>query len=225
MTGSLRRDNKSTPDGEGDVVVSADTAAPAVAGEETVGASGGGGAGARARGGTVGVDGGAGAGAGGGTSPGAGASGGAGAGAGTGSGGTVGAVVGGDAVEVVINEHATGEDETIIDEPADANPTGQGTETAATSTARTLRWLPAASIRKGYGGSAVSFALAGLVTSFFVGWAFPLALIGIILGVVAVRKPEESSILGGWGIALGVLATIYSAGWLWWAATELHWFG
>ncbi|GAA2531365.1 hypothetical protein GCM10009860_08980 [Microbacterium mitrae] len=88
-----------------------------------------------------------------------------------------------------------------------------------------VQWAPAAPLRKGYGGSAVSFALAGLATSFFVGWAFPLALIGIALGIVAVRKPEESSRLGAWGIALGVLATIYSAGWLWWAGTQLHWFG
>ena len=92
-------------------------------------------------------------------------------------------------------------------------------------TTKTLRWLPAPSIRKGYGGSSVSFALAGLATSFFVGWAFPLALVGIALGIVAVRKPEESSRLGAWGITLGALATIYSAGWLWWAGTQLHWFG
>ena len=105
---------------------------------------------------------------------------------------------------------------------ADAGAEAEGDEPDLTTD---VQWAPAAPLRKGYGGSAVSFALAGLATSFFVGWAFPLALIGIALGIVAVRKPEESSRLGAWGIALGVLATIYSAGWLWWAGTQLHWFG
>ena len=105
---------------------------------------------------------------------------------------------------------------------ADAGAEAEGDEPELTTD---VQWAPAAPLRKGYGGSAVSFALAGLATSFFVGWAFPLALIGIALGIVAVRKPEESSRLGAWGIALGVLATIYSAGWLWWAGTQLHWFG
>lgn len=111
---------------------------------------------------------------------------------------------------------------------ANESPTAEaGTATTgveASGEAVAVQWLPAAPIRKGYGGSAVSFALAGLVTSFFVGWAFPLALVGITLGIIAVRKPEESSRLGAWGIALGTLATIYSAGWLWWAGTQLQWF-
>ena len=112
------------------------------------------------------------------------------------------------------------DDSTGADAGADTD--GAADELEATTD---MQWAPAAPLRKGYGGSAVSFALAGLATSFFVGWAFPLALIGIALGIVAVRKPEESSRLGAWGIALGVLATIYSAGWLWWAGTQLHWFG
>lgn len=119
----------------------------------------------------------------------------------------------------------------VIGREADVDSAGEqrvasepAASTGSTPTTKTVRWLPAPSIRKGYGGSAVSFALAGLATSFFVGWAFPLALIGVALGIVAVRKPEESSRLGVWGIALGILATIYSAGWLWWAGTQLHWF-
>ena len=112
------------------------------------------------------------------------------------------------------------DDSTGADAGADTD--GAADELEATTD---MQWAPAAPLRKGYGGSAVSFAPAGLATSFFVGWAFPLALIGIALGIVAVRKPEESSRLGAWGIALGVLATIYSAGWLWWAGTQLHWFG
>lgn len=113
-------------------------------------------------------------------------------------------------------------------DPVIESPTAEAgtatTDAEASGEAVAVQWLPAAPIRKGYGGSAVSFALAGLVTSFFVGWAFPLALVGITLGIIAVRKPEESSRLGAWGIALGTLATIYSAGWLWWAGTQLQWF-
>lgn len=87
----------------------------------------------------------------------------------------------------------------------------------------TARWAPEVPIRKGYGGSALSFSLAGLAASFFVGWAFPLALIGLVLGIVAIVKREESTTLGVWSVGLAVLALVYSAGWLWWANSILHW--
>ncbi len=136
-----------------------------------------------------------------------------------------------DEAESVAPAETTADGTTAAADGVDVDATETGTEldaatdTGATPTTKSVRWLPVASIRKGYGGSSVSFALAGLATSFFVGWAFPLALIGITLGIIAIRKPEESSRLGAWGIALGALATIYSAGWLWWAGTQLHWFG
>lgn len=134
------------------------------------------------------------------------------------------------AAVAVVETVAEAEDSDVADDPTGADADTDADADAGTAAdelepTTDVQWAPAAPLRKGYGGSAVSFALAGLATSFFVGWAFPLALIGIALGIVAVRKPEESSRLGAWGIALGVLATIYSAGWLWWAGTQLHWFG
>lgn len=113
-------------------------------------------------------------------------------------------------------------------EPDDAttNADALDTELPATDTADVaVQWAPEGAIRKGYGGSALSFSLAGLAASFFVGWAFPLALVGLVLGIIAVAKKEESTLLGWWAVGLGILALGYSAGWLWWANSVMHfWF-
>lgn len=79
--------------------------------------------------------------------------------------------------------------------------------------------------RRGVGGWALAFSIAGLLASFFVGWGFPLALVGIIAGGVALARPPESRPAAAWAIALGVLALVYSAGWLLWAAGRLTLFG
>lgn len=68
--------------------------------------------------------------------------------------------------------------------------------------------------RKGFGGTATVLGSAALLGAVLAGWFFPVALVAIAVGIVAVRRPAESKVLGWWGIALGVLATIYSIGWL-----------
>lgn len=109
------------------------------------------------------------------------------------------------------------------DGASDSAPADVNTPRPALRGEPTARWAPEVPIRKGYGGSALSFSLAGLAASFFVGWAFPLALIGLVLGIVAIVKREESTTLGVWSVGLAVLALVYSAGWLWWANSILHW--
>jgi hypothetical protein len=71
------------------------------------------------------------------------------------------------------------------------------------------------------GGWALALAIAALVASFLVGWLLPLGLAAIVVAIVALRRPVESRALAVWSIALGVVAVLYSAGWLLWAAWQL----
>lgn len=68
--------------------------------------------------------------------------------------------------------------------------------------------------RKGFGGTATVLGSAALLGALIAGWFIPVALVAIVVGIVAVRRPMESTVLGGWGIALGAIATVYSIGWL-----------
>lgn len=109
---------------------------------------------------------------------------------------------------------------------ADPGATDAATSrTAATADAapRDVRWGEPELVRKGFGGSAVSFGIAAVAGSFVVGWLFPLGFVAIVMGILSVRRESESTVLGGWGIALGILSLIYSAGWLWYLATRLGW--
>ncbi len=60
---------------------------------------------------------------------------------------------------------------------------------------------------------ALVFAIIGLGASILVGWAFPLGLIGLALGIVAVRRPDQR-VAGVWAVALSAASLVYSAGWL-----------
>ena len=64
------------------------------------------------------------------------------------------------------------------------------------------------------------FSVVGLVVSLFVGWGFLLGLVGVVTGIVALLRPLESRRMAAWAIALGILSLVYSAGWLWFAATQ-----
>ncbi|HET6302316.1 hypothetical protein [Microbacterium sp.] len=68
---------------------------------------------------------------------------------------------------------------------------------------------------------ALACSIIGLAASLVVGWAFPIGLIGIVLGIVALRRPLESSAVAAWAIVLGTLSVLYSAGWLIYAAWEV----
>lgn len=68
-------------------------------------------------------------------------------------------------------------------------------------------------------------AIVALVASFFVGWGIPVAVVAVIAAVMSLRRPLESRAIAIWSLVLGVLATVYSAGWLLWAAIRLGVFG
>ncbi|MFT4212333.1 MAG: hypothetical protein QM626_10735 [Microbacterium sp.] len=66
---------------------------------------------------------------------------------------------------------------------------------------------------------ALVFAISGLAASIVVGWAFPLGVIGVVLGVVAARRRDQRS-SGIWAIVLAAASLVYSAGWLVYALTR-----
>jgi hypothetical protein len=73
---------------------------------------------------------------------------------------------------------------------------------------------------RGIAGWALVFGIAGLAFSLFVGWGFPIGIVAIVLGVIALRRPIESRAAAAWAICLGAVSVLYSAGWLLWAATR-----
>ncbi|MGW8481851.1 hypothetical protein ACWGJP_01835 [Microbacterium sp. NPDC055903] len=65
-------------------------------------------------------------------------------------------------------------------------------------------------------------AIVALVSSFFVGWGIPVAIVAVIAAIMSLRRPVESRAIATWALVLGMVATIYSAGWLVWAAIQLE---
>lgn len=86
-----------------------------------------------------------------------------------------------------------------------------------------VQWAAPEPVRKGIGGSALAFALAALGGSFVVAWMFPLGLFALVLGIIAVRRPAESTRLGWWAVGLSLLSLVYSAGWAWWIGRSFGW--
>jgi len=94
-------------------------------------------------------------------------------------------------------------------------------------TAPMPQWMisPPIAPHRGLGAWGLGFSLMGLISSLFVGWGFPLSLVGIVVSAMALRRPLESRAVARWGLALGILGLVYSAGWLLWAAIQLGLFG
>jgi len=63
-------------------------------------------------------------------------------------------------------------------------------------------------------------AIVALITSWFVGWGIPLAIIAAIAAIMSLRRPVESRAIAMWALVLGLAATIFSLGWLIWAAMQ-----
>ncbi|MFV0318940.1 MAG: hypothetical protein ACK5IN_00950 [Microbacterium sp.] len=85
-------------------------------------------------------------------------------------------------------------------------------------------WMPPpepARPRRGSAGWALAFSILALIVSLFVGWGLPLGLVGIVGAVFAMRRPWESRAVAVWALVLGCSATLYSAGWLVWAAGRM----
>lgn len=104
-------------------------------------------------------------------------------------------------------------------------PQEPGTESGPAPTV-TAQWLMAspAPPRRGLAAWALVFALLGLVASLFVGFGFPLGLVAIVAGLLALRRALESTALAWWAIGLGALSLVYSGGWLYFAATQTNLF-
>lgn len=65
-------------------------------------------------------------------------------------------------------------------------------------------------------------AIVALATSMFVGWGIPVAIIAVIAASMSLRRPIENRSVAIWALVLGSCATLFSAGWLLWAAMQLE---
>lgn len=101
----------------------------------------------------------------------------------------------------------------VTSQSAPADPDGDQPEPV-------LQWaLPQpAPPARGLAAWALAFAVLALIASFFVGFGFPLGIVAIVAGVLALRRPLESRPVAVWAIVLGALSILYSAGWLFFAA-------
>ena len=72
---------------------------------------------------------------------------------------------------------------------------------------------------------ALAFSIAGLLVSLFVGWGFPIGLVGVVSAILALRRPLESRAVAVWALVLGAVSVLYSAGWLLYAASRVNLFG
>ncbi len=79
--------------------------------------------------------------------------------------------------------------------------------------------------RRGIAAWALGFSITGLVVSLFVGWGFPIGIVGIVSAILALRRPLESTRMAVWALVLGVASLVYSAGWLTFAATRANIWG
>ena len=68
-------------------------------------------------------------------------------------------------------------------------------------------------------------AVVALAASLFVGWGIPVAIVAVIAAIMSLRRPLESRTMACWALVLGLVATVYSAGWLVWAGMQLGAFG
>lgn len=116
----------------------------------------------------------------------------------------------------------------MVDLPASAGMTTSGA-TVGGDEPHVAEWattpVPAASTYRGFAGWGLGFSIAGLAVSFVVGWGFPIALVGLVTGAFALRRPTESRAIAGWALALGITGLVYSVGWLVYAATSANLFG
>ena len=109
----------------------------------------------------------------------------------------------------------------VTTETAPAEPGTAGAEEPV------LQWLmpePAAA-QRGLAAWALAFSIGGLLVSIFVGWGFPIGLVGVISAILALRRPLESRAMAVWALVLGIVSVLFSAGWLLYAASRANFFG
>ena len=85
-----------------------------------------------------------------------------------------------------------------------------------------LQWAPVepAAPSRGMAAWALGFAIVALFVAMFVGWGFPIGLVAIVTAIIALRRPLESRAVAVWALVLGGVSLVYSAGWLYFAATR-----
>jgi hypothetical protein len=109
-------------------------------------------------------------------------------------------------------------------------PVAITTESAAVrdaDDALTVEWLvpQIGGSHRGVAAWALGFSIGGLIVSLFVGWGFPLGIVGVVSAIIALRRPLESTRMAVWALVLGALSVLYSAGWLFYAATRANLWG
>ncbi|WP_193598171.1 hypothetical protein [Microbacterium sp. YJN-G] len=65
-------------------------------------------------------------------------------------------------------------------------------------------------------------AIVALATSMFVGWGVPVAVVAVIAAIMSLRRPIENRAVAMWALVLGLCATLFSTGWLIWAAMQFE---
>ncbi|MCW3492313.1 hypothetical protein [Microbacterium sp. SSM24] len=75
--------------------------------------------------------------------------------------------------------------------------------------------------QRGLAAWALVFSIGGLIVSMFVGWGFPIGLVGVVSAILALRRPLESRAIAVWALVIGVVSILYSAGWLLYAAGRI----
>lgn len=65
-------------------------------------------------------------------------------------------------------------------------------------------------------------AIVALATSMFVGWGVPVAIVAVIAAIMSLRRPIEIRAVALWALVLGLFATLFSTGWLIWAAMQFE---
>ena len=83
-----------------------------------------------------------------------------------------------------------------------------------------VQWAPAEQPLPRTAGWALLFGVVGLFVSFFVGWGFAIGMLGVVLAVMALRRPWDERGMAIWALCLSALSIIYSAGWLWFSWTQ-----
>lgn len=57
------------------------------------------------------------------------------------------------------------------------------------------------------------FGIIGVVGGLFFGWTLPLAIVAIVLGFMARKKPKDDRSFALWAITTGFAGTVFSLGW------------
>lgn len=111
-------------------------------------------------------------------------------------------------------------------EPVDVQPVTSGPDLDAEAFAAATEWEPSTDSipvdDARLAPWALFAAIVALSTSMFVGWGIPVAIVAVISAIMSLRRPLENRGVAIWALVLGLAATLFSAGWLIWAAMRFE---